>query len=87
MLARARVGGWREGRRSRTAAEIALECVCRFALVAGWRCGLDAHDQGGVFDGDGAGADEMSELVDAEGCGFWWFLFRRWCWRWWVAAR
>lgn len=71
MLARARVRGRWERRESQTPAEVVLEAVCRFAFGACGGCGLDARDQRGVFGWDGAGADEMAEGVDVEGCWLW----------------
>lgn len=54
MLAGTRVGGRRDGGRSRTSAKaVILEAVCRFPFVvtviagrSGW---LDAHDKRGIF--------------------------------------
>lgn len=79
MLARAGVGGRWEGGRTGTSAGVGVEGVWSFAFVvavAGGRCGLDAHDQGGVFGWDGAGGDEVSEFVDVEGCWLWGIIGR-----------
>lgn len=49
---------------------LVLERVGRFALlvvVVVVTGGLDAQDEGGVFDGHGAGGDEVAEFVDVEG--------------------
>ncbi len=56
-----------EGRGDRGRA-VVVEGGGRFAF--GWGGGLDVCDEGGVFGGDGAGADEVAELVDVEGGRF-----------------
>lgn len=86
MLACARVGGRCEGRRSRTSARVACEGGgWRFAFVVAVVLvvatgGLDAHDQRGIFDRDGAGGDEVAKLVDVEGCWLWGLVGREEGW-------